>query len=95
MNSAGSMRIDALNAEVVAVRQLAQTPELLKILFRGTAADLGIVDRIRAHRHPTLEEFWKERIGIGTYGRLRGSGNGYQTLKPAAVSGSRGTGALV
>ena len=84
LNSAGTMRIDAINAEVVAVRQLVQTPELLKILFRGTRADLGIVDRIRAHGHPTLEEFWRERIGVGARGRLRGSGNGYQTLKPSS-----------
>ena len=92
LNSAGTMRIDAINAEVVAVRQLVQTPELLKILFRGTRADLGIVDRIRAHGHPTLEEFWRERIGIGTRGRLRGSGNGYQTLKPSSRVRKHGDG---
>ena len=33
LNSAGGMRIDAVNAEVVPSRQLADTPEILKILL--------------------------------------------------------------
>ena len=57
------MRIDAVNAEVVASRQLVDTPEILKILFRGSKADLGILERIRAEGHPTLYDFWKEKIG--------------------------------
>ena len=92
LNNAGTMRIDAINAEVVGVRQLIQTPDLLKVLFRGTRADLGIVDRIRAHGHPTLEGFWRERIGSGSRGRLRGSGSGYQTLKPSSRVRKHGDG---
>ena len=92
LNNAGTMRIDAINAEVVAVRQLVQTPDLLKILFRGTRADLGIVDRIRAQGHPTLEGFWRERIGSGSRGRLRGSGTGYQSLKPSSRVRKNGDG---
>ena len=92
LNSAGSMRIDAINAEVVPSRRLLETPEILKILFRGTKADLGIVERIRAHGHPTLADFWRERIGIGDRGRLRGSGNGYQTLRPSSRVRKHGDG---
>ena len=50
LNSAGGMRIDAVNAEVVPSRQLVDTPEILKILFRGSKADLGVVERIRGAR---------------------------------------------
>ena len=89
LNQAGGMRIDAANAEVVASRQLAETPDLLKVLFRGTKADLGVLQRIRAQDHPTLEAFWKERFG--TYrGGLRGSGNGYQKLRATSTVSRRG-----
>ena len=92
LNGAGAMRIDALNAEIVPARQLQETPELLKILFRGTKADLGILERIRMRGHPTLAEFWQKRIGIASGNRLRGSGNGYQTLKPSSRVRKRGDG---
>ena len=81
LNSAGSMRIDALNAGVVSSRQLVDTPEILKILFRGAKADLGILERIRADGHPTLYDFWGKKIGVADRRRLRGSGNGYQALR--------------
>lgn len=84
LNQAGAMRIDALNAEVVSAAQLRETPDLLKILFRGTKADLGIVERIRVQEHPTLAEFWRTRIGAGHGSRLQGSGSGYQTQKPSS-----------
>ena len=92
LNKAGGMRIDAANAEVVASRQLADTAEILKVLFRGTKADLGVLQRMRAKDYPTLEEFWEERFG--TYrGHLRGSGNGYQKLRTtSSVSPREGDG---
>ena len=92
LNSAGGMRIDAVNAEVVPSRQLVDTPEILKILFRGSKADLGILERIRAQGHPTLADFWRKQIGDAGLGRLRGSGNGYQTLKPSSRTRKRGDG---
>ena len=92
LNGAGRMRIDAANAEVVASRQLVDTPEILKILFRGSKADLGILERIRAEGHPTLYDFWREKIGVANRRRLRGSGNGYQTLKPSSRVRRRGDG---
>ncbi|MDE0029004.1 MAG: N-6 DNA methylase [Deltaproteobacteria bacterium] len=84
LNGAGSMRIDALNAEVVPSRQLIETPDILKILFRGTKADFAIVERIRASGFPTLGAFWRETIGVTEGGQLRGSGNGYQALRPSS-----------
>ena len=84
LNDTGNMRIDALNAELVRTSQLAEAPDILKILFRGTRADLGIVERIRAHGHPTLEAYWRQSIGETERGLLRGSGNGYQRLRPSS-----------
>ena len=81
LNAVGIMRIDAQNADVVSPRQLFDTPEILKILFRGTRADLKIVERIRRQGYPTLTEFWRRRIGVVKGNHLRGVGNGYQTLK--------------
>jgi hypothetical protein len=91
LNDAGSMRIDALNAEVIPSRRLLETPDILKILFRGSKADLGIVERIRTCGYPTLEAFWREAIGV-TRGQLRGSGNGYQTLKASSRIRRKGDG---
>ena len=90
LNKAGGMRIDTANAEVVASRQLVDTPEILKVLFRGSKADLGVLERIRADGHPTLYDFWKENFGLGERGRLRGSGNGYQTLRATSRVRRRG-----
>jgi len=84
LNNAGRMRIDALNAEIVPSKQLLETPEILKILFRGSKADLGIIERIRAQGHPTLEAFWKDAIGTNARGQLLGSGNGYQKLRASS-----------
>ena len=90
LNNAGGMRIDAANAEVVPSRQLVETPEILKILFRGSKADLGVFERINAQGHPTLADFWRKQVGVSDRGRLQGSGNGYQTLKPSSRVRKRG-----
>lgn len=92
LNESGTMRIDALNAEVIASKQLSQTPEILKILFRGTKADFGIVERLRSHGHPTLGTFWREAIGVSPGGQLKGSGNGYQRLRPSSTVRRQGDG---
>ena len=92
LNSAGSMRIDALNAGVVSSRQLVDTPDILKVLFRGSKADLGILERIRAQGHPTLAAFWREKFGLSGRGQLRGSGNGYQKLRRSSQAGRKGDG---
>lgn len=89
LNKAGGMRIDASNAEVVASCRFADTPEILKVLFRGTTADLGILQRIRADGHPTLHGYWEERFGTHR-GGMRGSGNGYQKLRNTSTARRRG-----
>ncbi len=85
LNDAGVMRIDVNDAEAVPTRQLAETPEVLKVLFRGTKADLNIVERIRAQEHPTLEDFWCETIGGEVNSYMRGSGRGFETLLPSST----------
>lgn len=92
MNEAGTMRVDALNAELIPTQQLIETPEILKILFRGTKSDLGLVERIRSKRLPTLREFWTQTIGLTDRGLLRGSGNGYQRLRASSRTRKVGDG---
>ncbi|MGO4170228.1 hypothetical protein [Novosphingobium sp. YAF33] len=84
LNVAGSMRVDAHAAEIIATEDLARTPELLKILFRGTKADLSLVERIRRKGFSTLAELWSDLVGGSPTGYLTGAGNGYQTLKPSS-----------
>ena len=84
LNSAGSMRIDTSNADIIPTQQLLQIPDIIKILFRGTKADLSLVTRIRSKGFPTLEEYWEKSVGVSDRGRLLGSGSGYQTLKPSS-----------
>ena len=84
LNNAAVMRVDTINAEVVSARQLFDTPDVLKILFRGSNADLGILERIRTQGHPTLAEYWEKGVGVSKGGRMLGSGNGYQTLKTSS-----------
>lgn len=92
LNDAGGMRIDALNGEIVTHHQLRDTPEILKILFRGTQTDLQIFERIRAQGHPTLHAFWRDTFGITKRGLLRGCGNGYQKLRPSSRARKKGDG---
>lgn len=84
LNSAGNMRIDTANAEVVSVQQLSTTPEILKILFRGSKADLSLLERIWNQNHPTLREFWRETIGGRDKKDLWGSGYGYQKVRDSS-----------
>ncbi len=92
LNASGAMRIDVHSAEIIATQQLTETPDVLKILFRGTQADLGLVERIRAKGFPTLESFWRDAIGISDRGRLAGSGSGYQFVKPSSRTRKNGDG---
>ena len=92
LNDAGIMRIDASDADIIPNRHLDDTPEILKVFFRGTKADLGILERIRAQGHPTLEDFWRETIGVSKGDRLRGSGNGYQKLRNSSGINKSGDG---
>ena len=92
LNASGTMRIDAHSAEIVATQQLVETPDILKILFRGTKTDLGLVGRIRGKGFPTLESFWRQAIGISDRGRMAGSGQGYQQLRTSSSPDKNGDG---
>lgn len=92
LNASGTMRIDAHSAEIVATQQLVETPDVLKILFRGTKSDLGLIQRIRDKEFPTLEKFWREAVGVSSRGRMAGSGQGYQQLRPSSRPRKNGDG---
>lgn len=81
LNASGAMRVDAHSAEIIATQQIIETPEILKILFRGNRADLGLFERIREKNFPTLESFWRAAVGVPSRGRMAGSGQGYQKLR--------------
>lgn len=92
LNAASQMRIDALNAPPVAIEQLHRMPELFKVLFRGTSADAAIIERLRADDHPTLEAYWRRKIGPPLRGHLNGVGQGYQTIRPSSRIRKNGDG---
>lgn len=92
LNDAGCMRIDTVAAEIVLSSRIAEFPEILKVLFRGTKADLGILERIRSQGYPTLEEFWRETIGVTDRQHLYGSGKGYQKLISSSEIRKQGDG---
>jgi hypothetical protein len=85
-NNAGAMRVDATNAYVVRPRDLRERPETLKILFRGSEADLSLIDRVRRGKFPTLRHYWST-LGEGCLAH----GNGYQSLRPSSKKNDDGT----
>jgi hypothetical protein len=83
LNQAGAWRIDVTNSETVTIEEVRSRPTLLKTLFRGSRLDAEVLDRIDAHRWPSLEEYW-----INLFGKHRGkpkaSGNGFQRIRPSS-----------
>lgn len=91
LNDAGGMRLDVAHSEWVTSEQVAQRPELLKILFRGGRLDLEVFDRMAQRGIGTLEGYWRERFGsVG--GRLKDAGNGYQLLRKSSRVRKKGDG---
>ena len=70
LNRRGTVRIDPNAATVVQQREAIRTPYLLKTLFRGTALDLAVIEKISARAELSLEEYWKS-LGLE-------SGQGFQ-----------------
>lgn len=64
LSAKGRMRIDAHDAVPVSLAQAAEEPELLKTLYRGTALDATIVQRIREKTRVTIGEFWIPELGL-------------------------------
>ena len=91
LNSAGAMRVDATNAEWVTSSQVAERPEILKILFRGSALDLEVFDRMAARKLIPLEQYWRDQFGEYR-GRAQQAGNGYQKLRPSSEVHKKGDG---
>ncbi len=83
LNNSGILRLDAGNAETVAVGQVTQRPEILKILFRGGPLSLEVFDRMAGRAIDTLSGYWARRFG--RRGRaLNFAGNGYQRLRASS-----------
>ena len=60
--------------------QVAERPELLKILFRGTALDLEVFGRMTSKGLLSLDLLWRSYFGEYR-GKPRQAGNGYQLLR--------------
>ena len=91
LNGAGAMRVDAANAEWLTPNQVAERPEILKILFRGGPLDLEIFDRMAARELIPLEQYWRKQFGEHR-GRARQAGNGYQKLRASSSVRKKGDG---
>ncbi|MBS9721454.1 N-6 DNA methylase [Tianweitania sp. BSSL-BM11] len=85
-NNAGVMRVDATNAYVVRPQDLRDRPETLKILFRGSEADLSLIDRVRRGSFKTLGNYWAKLCDGGL-----AHGNGYQKLRDSSKKHDDGT----
>jgi hypothetical protein len=91
LNQSGAVRIDTENADLVRAEQIAQQPEILKILFRGSRLDLEVFERGFIRDRPSLFEFWGERFGISG-GKLDCAGAGYQRLRLSSRTRKRSSG---
>ncbi|MBR0860205.1 N-6 DNA methylase [Bradyrhizobium liaoningense] len=91
LNSAGGMRIDATNAELVTSEEVAERPEILKLLFKGTRSDVQVYDRLRSHAPERLGDYWRRLFG-SEGGRARYTGNGYQKLRKSSRIRKNGDG---
>jgi hypothetical protein len=80
LNAGGLMRIDAGNSDRIQNQEIQETPQIFKILFRGSHADLEILRNIEQLGLPTLEEFWKKQAARDQ-GRPLLNANGFQTLR--------------
>ncbi|MBS1161638.1 MAG: hypothetical protein H6R15_4057 [Proteobacteria bacterium] len=69
LNEKGRMRIDANDAVPIALDLVATQATLIKTLYRGSALDVAIVQRIRERAQCSLGEYW-----IPEHGLLRGQG---------------------
>ena len=91
LNSTGTMRIDATNADLITSEEIAEKPEIFKMLFKGTRADVQVYERLKAHAPERLGEYWQRRFG-GESGRARFTGNGYQKLRQSSRVRKQGDG---
>jgi len=80
LNAGGLMRIDALNSGRISNKQVQDVPTIFKALFRGSQADLEILQRVHENAVRSVGGVWAdERDRSG--GELLNNG-GFQTLRP-------------
>jgi hypothetical protein len=70
LNRSGRYRIDAKAAQRIRCDAVQDTPTLFKTLFRGTALDVSVVERLSSKRTVPLGMLWK-KLGLK-------SGKGFQ-----------------
>lgn len=64
LNGKGRMRIDAHDAVPVSLKLAAEQPDLLKTLYRGSALDAAIIQRMRQRTVLSLGEYWSSEPGL-------------------------------
>lgn len=84
LNDDGQLRLDADRAEILSPRQVAQRPEILKLLYRGGPLGVEVFDRIAARKIGALADF------VAQHGML--NGNGYQKLRDSSRIRKHGDG---
>jgi N-6 DNA Methylase len=60
LNRRGHFRIDPKDRQPIFTNTVVRTPAILKALFRGTAFDVGIIERVAAKGWKPLREYWPE-----------------------------------
>lgn len=87
LNKAGLMRVDLDSAVTVPISQLGSSPSVLKVLARGSSADLAIVERVRKRELVPFASYWNaERVGdpASRHFQLGLTGYGYQALRASS-----------
>lgn len=64
LNDKGRMRVDAADAVPVSLDLVTRQPGAIKALYRGTALDMAILERIQAKTALTLAAYWDEKRGL-------------------------------
>jgi hypothetical protein len=90
LNNAGMMRVDLDSAVTVPIAQLASSPSVLKVLARGSSADLAIVEKVRRRELIPFASYWNGNLGDVDKDvparniQLGLTGYGYQALRPSS-----------
>lgn len=59
VNRQGRMRIDSLAAHPISISRIAESPSLLKSLFRGSGLDFAVFKKIEERQHPSVKAYWR------------------------------------
>ncbi|WP_058556208.1 N-6 DNA methylase [Thiohalocapsa sp. ML1] len=64
LNDKGRMRIDASDAVPVSLDLVTRQRSAIKTLYRGTALDVAIMERIQAKTTLTIADYWEQTRGL-------------------------------